>query len=351
MIRKQIKNYVILSLLSFAFLLPSSAFAQSFYEGQSEGEVKGWWSRSSDFRDSIDDLDDDILEDVPMPILFGITPLNMTRNFGDPRSGGRKHEGLDIMAPKGALVVSPSDAVVLRTGFGDSAGNYVYTANPGGETFVYMHLDEIADIDEGDELNRGDLIGYVGNTGNATGGSPHLHFEIVDEDENPTDPYPRITVIFPLADKIEYLEKIIDDADDEEEFVEKMVAMYRKDFNLAITNNIELPELVDNEMKKSGVVATAPVKTSVATSVPVAVSNSAIIPMVNLTIGAKGSNVVSLQKFLISKNVGSAGKIKADGSFGPMTQKALAEYQASVGIKPSAGYYGSITRAYILKNA
>lgn len=327
--KKKVKNLA-LGFLFFAFIFPASVSAQSFYEGKSEGEVRGWWGRNDDFENSINELDEDRVEDVPMPILFGLTPDNLTKNFGDPRSGGRIHEGLDIMAPKRALVVSPTDAVVIRTGFGDSAGHYVYTANPGGETFVYMHLDEIADIDEGDELDKGDLIGYVGNTGNASGGSTHLHFEISDGD--PTDPYPRLTVIFPLADKIKYLEKILDEAEDTDELAEVIVKMYSKDLNLAVINNIVLPEEI------SKYVTTAP---------KVAVQSSGT----NLMLGSKGTAVVELQKFLIKNSIGSASRVIADGSFGPITQKALADYQLSVGISPAAGYYGPITRAYISVNA
>jgi len=314
----------------FAVLFLSVIFSPNLLFAQDSSWDSGWRYQSTSIRNSINELDEDRIEDVPVPILFGITPDNITKNFGDSRSGGRIHEGLDIMAPKRALIVSPTNAVVIRTGFGTSAGYYVYTANPGGETFVYMHLDEIADIDEGDELDKGDLIGYVGNTGNASGGATHLHFEISDGD--PTDPYPRLTVIFPLADKIKYLEKIIDEADDSDALAEVIVKMYSKDLNLAVANNIPLPEEIAKIM-------------GVAPKVVVQ------IPSINLTLGAKGTAVVELQKFLISKNVGSASRIIADGSFGPITQKALADYQASAGIYPAVGYYGSITRAYISTKA
>ncbi len=194
-----------------------------------------------------------------------------------------------------------------------------------------MHLDEIADIDEGDEIEKGALIGYVGNTGNASGGATHLHFEIKDDDGDPTDPYPRITRIFPLADKIEYLEEILDDADDEDELAEFIVTMYRKDLLLAKSLAIVLPPEIED------VLATLPA----AYLVQSATSSG------NLTIGSIGSAVVTLQKFLIAKNIGSAKLVIADGSFGPITQRALADYQRSVGISPAAGYYGPITRAYI----
>lgn len=319
--------------------LPSQAYAARPYEGGDGGQINNWRRSSSELSRKVDALDNDAEENLPMPILFGLTPNNLTKNFGDPRSGGRTHEGLDIMAPKGAPVVTPTDAVVIRVGNGDSSGYNVYTANPGGETFAYMHLDAMSELEEGDEIKKGDLIGYVGNTGNASGGATHLHFEIRFDGEG-TDPYPRLTRIFPLADKIEYLENILNDRSDEKEFAEQMVKMYRKEFVLAKnltasgTLNITLPDEIEKAL----------------TSVPAVVVKSPVgntSTNGNLTIGAKGAAVVTLQKYLINKNVGSANLVKADGSFGPITQKALAQFQASVGISPAVGYYGPITRAYV----
>lgn len=329
------KNYHLKKVVAFLFVLnfflPVASFAS--HTQRDDGNFDAWRRSSSDLRNKIDDLDDDAVEDLPIPILFGIAVRNLSNNFGDPRSGGRIHEGLDIMAPKGAPIVSPTEAVVIRVGDGASSGYYVYTANPGDETFAYMHLDEMSDLDEGDVLETGDLIGYVGNTGNASGGSTHLHFEIKTED-GPTDPFPRLTETFDLDDKIDYLDKILNDHDDEEQFAEDMARLYRSELVLARTEGIELPDEIEDQL---GAGTTAAVNTNTYTA-PVGL---------DLTLGARGPAVVTLQKFLISKGVGSAVTITADGSFGPKTQKALAEYQASVGITPAAGYYGPKTRAYI----
>lgn len=150
------------------------------------------------------------VEDLKIPVLLGITRAKLSPNFGDPRGGGtRTHEGLDIMAPEGAFVASPTDAVVISTGDGDSSGIYVTTANPGGERFVYMHLSGIADgVKTGTVLEEGDLIGYVGNTGNASGGAPHLHFEI-REGREAKDPYPRLTKEFTSQERIAVLMEIL----------------------------------------------------------------------------------------------------------------------------------------------
>lgn len=289
--------------------------------------------RSSSLRRKINKLDDDKVVSVPMPILFGLTPDNMISDFGDLRGGGtRRHEGQDILAPRGAPIATPTDAVVTRVGNGDSSGYYVYTANPGGETFVYMHLDKRSELDEGDELSKGELIGYVGNTGNASGGATHLHFEIHDDDGDPIDPFPRLTRIFPLADKIEYLENILDEVDDEEEFVKLMVQLYRREFLLAKTLSIVLPPEIETAL------LTVPLG-----SVP---ANTGT-PTSDLSLGSRGSAVVALQNFLLTKNAGVNNGVVADGNFGLTTQRALAQYQAAVGIKPASGYYGPITRAYI----
>lgn len=289
---------------------------------------------SSGTQRKINDLDDDPVDELPIPILLGVAKANIYSDFGDPRDGGdREHEGQDILAPKGAYIVSPTEAVVIRVGTGDSAGKYVYTANPGGETFAYMHLDDIADgLSSGDELKPGDLIGYVGNTGNAVGGVTHLHFEIRDGREA-TDPYPRLDREFTTKERMTALEKILEDSDDEEEEAEGLVSAHRALFVAARAQGVELPDAIADAL------GTTPVGTSGA------VSGSFTR---DLTLGSTGADVTALQTILIASNSGAAARALADagatGYFGPITQRALAEYQAAKGISPSAGYFGPLTR-------
>ncbi len=330
---KYIRTVLFLS-LAFIILIPYSSFAQ--YRSQSYGgeesfsnSVNSWRRQSSALRSKINDLDDDPVEDLPLPVLFGVTLKSVTPNFGDPRNG-HAHEGLDIMAAEGLPVVSPTEAVVVRVGDGNSSGNYVTTANPGGESFVYMHLSEVADIDEGDELKPGDIIGYVGHTGNAVASAPHLHFEIHDDDGEATDPYPRITEEFDLEDKIEFLEDILKDADDEEELAELLVTKSRATFTAAIAQDIELPDEITDALE------TVPTSVSSTSS-----SNSSV-----LKVGSRGSAVKDLQEFLVDEDVGSASKVKPDGVFGPITRQALIDYQASVGLVAD-GVAGPKTLAYI----
>lgn len=178
--------------------------------------------RSDDERSEDDDSDDrssrtssglskDIVKSIPIPILFGVTLDEITPNFGAPRDGGaRKHEGLDLLVLEGTPVVSPTDAVVRYVGNGVSSGHMVSTENPGGEQFRYMHLRNIGDIKRGDRLKAGDLIGYVGDTGNAKGGPPHLHFEI-RKGGTARDPYFRVTEEFSGEEKLAFLDDILEE--------------------------------------------------------------------------------------------------------------------------------------------
>ena len=312
------------------FILTASSLTPLSVDAQYDGR----WGSS--YRTKINKLDDDEVDDLPVPILFGVTLRMITPNFGDDRDGGsRSHEGEDILAPEGAPIVSPTEAVVIRTGTGSGSGKYVTTANPGGESFVYMHLSEIS-VKAGDELDVGDLIGLVGDTGNAKGGPAHLHLEIRDGREA-TDPYPRITEEFSLKDKIEYLEGVLNDVDDEDDMVEFVVKNYSGELWQAKTAGYDLPEDVEDEL------ADAPV------SVP-----STATPEGDLTLESQGPLVTTLQSFLILKSLGPAAEALegagATGYFGPITQRALIEYQLAHGISPAAGYFGPKTRAYILAN-
>ncbi len=291
---------------------------------------------SSSYSSKINKLDDDEVDDLPVPILFGVTLGMIWPNFGDDRDGGsRQHEGLDIMAPEGAPIVSPTEAVVIRTGTGSGSGKYVTTANPGGESFVYMHLSEIS-VKNGDELEKGDLIGLVGDTGNAKGGPAHLHFEIRDG-RKATDPFPRITRELSLKDKISDLKGVLADVDDRDDLVEFIVENYQGELWQAKGVGMDLPNDVEDELE----------------DVPTTVPSTTTTPG-DLTLDSQGPLVATLQGFLIAKNTGSAAKALAaagaTGYFGPVTQRALIEYQVAHGITPATGYFGPKTRAYMLES-
>lgn len=340
------KKQSLQSVLSFVLLAvlvsPITIFAQSSSStdgGESFGRSSSEWRQgNSQMQEDIDDLDEEVEENLTIPVLFGVAPRNLTKNYGDPRSN-HAHIGLDIMAAEGTPIVSPTEAVVTGFGVWTGAGNYVQTRAPGGETFVYMHLSEIADIEQGDVLKVGDVIGYVGHTGNAAATAPHLHFEIHDKNNETSDPYPRFTKVFDLKDKMKYLEEILDnDADDEDALAELLLSKFRSEFVTAQTQGIYLPK----EIKKALGVTTV--------STPTVVPTTTINPSGLLKVGSRGTEVVVLQTFLIKKNIGSGGKITADGAFGPMTRKAVIEYQASVGLVAD-GVAGAKTLSYIKNNS
>jgi len=115
-----------------------------------------------------------------MPV-EGITPEQLHDTFDEQRAGGlRRHEALDIMAPRGTPVRAVDGGNVAKLFKSVAGGLTVYQFDP-SETlaYYYAHLDRYAEgLQEGQRIHRGDLIGYVGSTGNASEDAPHLHFAI-----------------------------------------------------------------------------------------------------------------------------------------------------------------------------
>lgn len=304
--------------------------------------IRGWRGQSNEMSQKVQALGTTISTTVTIPVLFGVELTNLRSDFGDARSNGRTHIGNDIMAPKGTPIVSPTAAVVLRTGVGSGEGNYVYTANPGGETFVYMHLDAFGEgVVQGTVLEKGSLIGYVGNTGNASGGAAHLHFEI-HTDGTAIDPYTRINGTFTITEKMQYLTAIFATHKDPSVLAQVLVNNFRPQFIQATSLGIAFPEIIKTYM------STLPVTT------PTSSPGSTALPAGDLALGSKGSAVVTLQQFLIVKNTGPfavrLSQAGATGNFGAMTEAALIEYQTSVGISPANGYYGPTTRTKVEAN-
>lgn len=114
---------------------------------------------------------------VAVPVA-GVAARDLRDSWGNARSGGRRHEGIDIFAPRGTPVVASSEGVVWRVGTDPLGGLVVWTLGPGGLMHYYAHLDRYADVRPGDRIGVGDRLGYVGTTGNARGGPPHLHYGI-----------------------------------------------------------------------------------------------------------------------------------------------------------------------------
>lgn len=110
----------------------------------------------------------------------GIQKSQLADTFNDARGGGRIHDAMDIMAAKGTPVLAAADGKIAKLFNSKQGGLTIYQFDTAEiHAYYYAHLDSYAaNIKEGDSIMRGDVIGYVGSTGNASPGAPHLHFAI-----------------------------------------------------------------------------------------------------------------------------------------------------------------------------
>ena len=110
--------------------------------------------------------------------------------FGDKRGKTRRHKGIDIKAPRGTAVVAVTDGFVERIREGGSGGKQLYLRDGTGRLLYYAHLDDWS-VEEFTAVRAGDSLGTVGDTGNARGTTPHLHFEILlGKGREAVDPLP-----------------------------------------------------------------------------------------------------------------------------------------------------------------
>ena len=113
-------------------------------------------------------------------------PRAFSNDFGDPRSGGRRHQGNDIMAPRGTPAVAP--VAGSARGHNSSLGGIsYYLVGDDGNTYFGTHLDRLSG--NTGRVKAGEVLGYVGSTGNASASSPHLHFEIHPGGGRAVNPY------------------------------------------------------------------------------------------------------------------------------------------------------------------
>lgn len=140
-----------------------------------------------------------LAREIAMP-LDGVDPSALHSNFDERRGGGtRQHQALDIMAPRRTPIRAAATGRVLKL-FTSVAGGLMIYAADSSERFImmYAHLDGYApELRDGAPLSRGQLIGYVGSTGNALASAPHLHFAIARSADvrrwskgRPIDPLP-----------------------------------------------------------------------------------------------------------------------------------------------------------------
>lgn len=113
---------------------------------------------------------------LPVPVK-GIGRDELKDTWGAARSQGRSHEGIDILAPRGTKVFSTTEGLVADLRNNNLGGKVIWILGPAGTWHYYAHLDgHKRGLNVGDYIKKGDLIGYVGNTGNARYTSPHLHY-------------------------------------------------------------------------------------------------------------------------------------------------------------------------------
>ncbi len=130
----------------------------------------------------------------------GVAADDLQDTFTDARSENRVHDAIDIMAPRGTPVLAAADGRILRLFLSEKGGKTIYQQGRDGLILYYAHLDGYAPtLTEGAFVRRGDILGYVGDTGNAVPGNTHLHFALwtVEDtlqfwDGPPVNPYPML---------------------------------------------------------------------------------------------------------------------------------------------------------------
>lgn len=138
-------------------------------------------------RGSAGGLSSDATPGFICPVAGSVSFIN---DWGFPRSGGRTHKGTDMFAKRGTPVVAVANGSI-STGNGGLGGITVNLRSDYGVRFYYAHLDSWASgIKSGIRVNKGDVLGYVGTTGNARGTPPHLHFGITTTQQ--VNPFPTV---------------------------------------------------------------------------------------------------------------------------------------------------------------
>ena len=117
--------------------------------------------------------------------------VSFSDSWGDARSGGRSHQGVDMIAARNTPIVAIYSGTIQRLTDGNLSGLAIWLRSDGGDTFFYAHLESFA-VSEGQSVSEGEVIGYNGSSGNAPEFLPHLHFEYHPGDGGAVNPYPLV---------------------------------------------------------------------------------------------------------------------------------------------------------------
>src|SRR3954462_7873556 len=152
---------------------------------------------------------------VPRLVFPVIGAVTYSDDFGAPRAGGA-HQGNDILADRKAPAIAVEPGKVKFWTTSATAGCMLYLYGDSGTTYLYIHLNNdltmkndnrgscvagtsyAAGLKDGARVSAGQLIGYVGDSGDANGIHPHLHFELHPNDGSAVDPYPYLRKAQPL---------------------------------------------------------------------------------------------------------------------------------------------------------
>ncbi|MEO6715217.1 MAG: M23 family metallopeptidase [Mycobacteriales bacterium] len=113
---------------------------------------------------------------------------DVTNSFGDPRGGGRRHQGIDIMASYGTPVYAIESGTIVKAYTNRRGGLSIFLRGRSGVQYFYAHQSANLVV-TGQTVGAGQLIGRVGTSGNARGSAPHVHFEKLVGGRRPIDPF------------------------------------------------------------------------------------------------------------------------------------------------------------------